>query len=143
MTFPVCFLPLESSIKSLLPPAGLGLSPTLPLLDLSYATRLKDIEFQLCAQSVQWIASTLETAKSEHLRLTIFVPSYFTDSAQPTVNQEWEDLDYMLVQLQISRSISPRLKCRKMPKSNNPETWMRALLPELMNRGTIDVVEVD
>ena len=60
--------------------------------------------------SVQWIVTTLQTAKTEHLqRITILARLRF-DVFVETGRPEWQELDHLLVRLWTSRSIIPSIK---------------------------------
>ena len=142
MIFQVCFLLLQWLVDNLQLPMGLGTSTKPPPLNLSNATRLKNVELRWDTP-VQWITRTLQTAKSQCLRrVTIFAPPSFTNSAQGTLHQEWEELDHVLVQLWTSRSIRPKFKYKETSESDDTGTKLRDLLPELTRRGIIDVVGV-
>jgi hypothetical protein len=109
-------------------------------LDLSKATKLKDVAFQLRESYINWINATLQTARSKSLRhIIIHIPAAFRGSIDETTRLEWQDLDHLLVRLWTTRSIRPVFTYEK-----GAETSFRALvpklLPELMSRGVIDVV---
>jgi len=68
-----------------------------PSLDLSKATKIKDLRFRWKRLSVQWITTTLRTIESKNLRhITIHPTSAGT--IEEAVRQEWQDLDRLLVQ---------------------------------------------
>jgi hypothetical protein len=89
-------------------------------IDLSKATKLKDVAFQPVIQSVKWVATTLRTTpKPQDLReISIYLPYYVTatgvgvDVVQVIGEENWEewlDLDRLLVQFWESGSIRPKV----------------------------------
>ena len=100
------------------------------------------MELHLNTQTVQWITKTLKTAESECLQqIIIYVSSSIINTVQAAVHHEWEDLDHLLVQLWTSRSVRSKLKYTKPPGYDDVVAWVRDLLPELMGRGVVDLVE--
>jgi hypothetical protein len=99
--------------------------------DLSKATELKDLGFQLdiYTEDVQWITATLQTATSPNLRRISIVSPMAFDPIEETTLQEWRDLDRLLVELWTSRSIRPEIKFLY-----GGENMRRSLLPELASR---------
>ena len=103
-----------------------------PPFDFSKATKLKDLEFKLYTPNIQWVTKTLLTVKNiRHIKIQS--QRFFSDSMVASVRHEWRDLDRLLVQLWISRSIRPEI------------TFMcwgvnlgRTLLPELAKKGVFD-----
>ena len=113
----------------------------MPTLDLSKATNLKDVEFRCGRPTVQWITMALQTARSENLQQitgTIYLVGISANSIEDTVRQEWQDLDRVLVQFWTSRSIRPKLTCEA---GNSFRGLAPSLLPGLMRRGFVDLVE--
>ena len=89
-------------------------------IDLSKATKLKDVAFQPTSRSVKWITTTLKTAsKHRDLReISIHLDSYVAivgaggDVVQvigEEIWEEWLDLDRLLVQFWESSSIRPKV----------------------------------
>ena len=112
-------------------------------LDLSKATKLKDMVF-FCGRSIQWITTTVKTAKSENLQqitITLY-PTILTEMGE-TVYREWQDLDHLLVQLWTSRSIRPRVTYKRSKGEDDTRDLVSRLLPELTKRGVVDVDEYD
>ena len=60
--------------------------------------------------SVQWIITTLQTAKTEHLQQITILTRFPFDGFVETDRPEWQELDHLLVQLWTSRSIIPNIK---------------------------------
>ena len=104
-------------------------------LDLSKATKLKCVEFQLGKAWVRWISETLRSARVNTVRqinLTLYATFHVTED----VVREWLDLDHLLVQLWTSHLIVPKV-------TYGPELGVLTsnLVPELMNRGAVHVME--
>jgi hypothetical protein len=60
-----------------------------------------------------------------------------TQSAKKVASEQWLDLDRLLVQLSESRSIRPRF----MSTGRSARAEMRDLLPEITERGMIDLIK--
>ena len=87
--------------------------------------------------SVQWIVTTLQTAKTEHLqRITILARLRF-DVFVETGRPEWQELDHLLVRLWTSRSIIPSIKYFRAQKRTDSVELIPSLLPELATRGAV------
>ena len=117
------------------------LKPGTPLsIDLSNATKLKDIEFRPYEPNVSWINATLQTARSKDLReIIIHIPTTLFRSIDETTRLEWQDLDHLLVWLCTTRSVRPVFTYEKSGEGSGPEERVPELLPELVSRG-FDVV---
>jgi hypothetical protein len=106
-------------------------------LDLSKLAKLKHVEFLWGRWDIQWITTSLQTAKSKCLRqITITInpfPSFFTQVGE-TIYREWQDLDRLLVDLWTSRSIVPKLRFHKEYEGNTLEE----LVPQLCSRGVVE-----
>ena len=77
-------------------------------LDLSKATKLKDLEFRWHEPNVQWISAAIQTIKFGNLRkITLQLIPTLPDLLEDKVRLEWRDLDHLLVQLWTTRSIRP------------------------------------
>jgi len=124
-----------------------------PLYNLSGATKLEDAVFRPTSPGVGWVTKALQTITPEHrdLQISICVPEYLAyvgvDADVKKIIGEanfgqWLDLDHLLIQLWESRSIRSKvtrtlLKGRK----RNMRDCIGCLLPEMMRRGMIDLVE--
>jgi len=112
-----------------------------PSLDLSDATKLKDVAFH-CGRSTKWITTTVKTAKSENLQqITVNSPTATLGQIEEAVYREWEDLDHLLVQLWTSRSIRPRVTYERGKREDGMKDLPSRLLPELTRRGVVEIVE--
>lgn len=81
-----------------------------PPLELSKAVKLKDVSFRLYGPNIQWLVRTLKAAKAESLQQIIIRASAgFYDLIGERDRQEWQDLDWLLVELWASRSIRPEI----------------------------------
>ena len=91
-------------------------------------------------QNVQWITTTLQTAKSRSLQqITILTSSDIKNPDSETVLREWRNLDRLLFQLWTSRSI--RLKIGYKRGLGDLGGLTLTSLPELTARGAVDLVE--
>jgi hypothetical protein len=111
-------------------------------IDLSKATKLKDVVFRLVSWSVEWITIPLQTITPEHQdlrQITIHVLYRLTTDANAvrTIG-EWTDLDLLLVKLWESRSIRPRVEG---VAEQDMRSCVERLLPEITRRGIVDLVE--
>ena len=116
-----------------------------PLLDLSGITKLRDLELRCAVHTIQWINMSLSTVNSEFLQqITIIVTSYYTNFNHPveeSINQEWRDLDRLLMHLWASRSILPRIRYRDVIEEDKLGELLSGLLPKLASKGVVGVVE--
>jgi len=119
-------------------PREVGVSRT-PPLDLSKATKLKDIELSCNESDVQWVTTTVQTATPKSLRqitVTMRTNPYLVEE---TDHRELQDLDRILVQLWISRSIRPKVIYEMIYGDFETLHW----LPGLARGGFIKVVDLD
>jgi hypothetical protein len=100
-----------------------------PPLDFSNAEKLEYVEFNWGLTNVWWITASLQTVKSKYLRQI--------DMLQP----EWGDLDRLLTQLWISRSVLPKVKYNNVGSGLDLEEIAPILLPELTRRGLLGELE--
>jgi len=130
MTYP---LPVESAI-----------------IDLSKATKLRDVLFRPQSSRAKWITAAFQTITPNHRELqkiSLGFP-YFADSLnvdtlkQSTNYGEWLDLDRLLVQFWESRSTGPKVICVVWEgQKRDFRGFTECLFPELTKRGAIDLVE--
>ena len=119
----------------------------MPLLDLSNATKLKDVEFQLYELKVGWINTALHTATSKSLyQITLCFPNSSLLDIIPNLIKEgscleWQDLDHLLVQLWTIHSVCPVFTYEKMEGWIGSGVLVPKLLPELTSRGIVDAPE--
>lgn len=117
----------------------MSIVPETPL-DLSGLTKLRDVMLGTFNQNVQWITTTLQTAKSRSLQqITILTSSDIKNPDSETVLREWRNLDRLLFQLWTSRSI--RLKIGYKRGLGDLGGLTLTSLPELTARGAVDLVE--
>ena len=116
--------------------------PPMVSIDLSTTMKLKELGFWCAVSYVQWITMALQTLQSESLpRITlrpgcaIFGPAY----------EEWHDLDSLLVQLQTSCPVRPKVvygvPVGDVEVGEETMDYVRRFLPELTRRGLVDVVK--
>ena len=112
----------------------------IPSLDLSEATKLKDLEFH-CCRSTQWVTTMVRTAKSGSLQKIAVISSAATAiRIEEEVYWEWQDLDHLLLQLWTSRSIRPKVVYKRGRREDGTGDVVSRLLPELTKRGVVEVV---
>ncbi|KAF9791202.1 hypothetical protein BJ322DRAFT_1104864 [Thelephora terrestris] len=110
-----------------------------PPLDLSEATKLKDIEFWFTRPEIRWNTTALLSAKSEYLQqITIHSLAIFADPVGEGVSQEWQDLDHLLVRLWTERSILPKFQYTKGRVKGGRGEIVPFLLPELTRMGAVE-----
>jgi len=125
-------------------------------IDLSKATKLKDVVFNCRSLSSEWAAEALETITSRHRdlqRISIHIPDLFSQTFDedgvtiewgigPDPGMQWLDLDRALARFWDSHSIRPTV-VHPWTKNQKEEmrNWVGGLLPEVMKRGIIDLVE--
>lgn len=78
-----------------------------------------------------------------HSHLTSFdVGTNIRQTVGEATARQWLDLDHLLVELWESHSIRPKIGCVKLGEERqNVEYCVGCLLPEVTERGIIDVVE--
>jgi hypothetical protein len=113
-----------------------------PPLDLSKATKLKDISLRCNGPNVQPFAMALQTVQSKRLQqITIQPCGAFVYPVEETVLQELQDLDRTLVQFWTSHSDSSKDHVCGGEGKNDLRGLAPSLLPELTRRGAVDLVE--
>ena len=113
-------------------------------LDLSVATKLRDLVFQCTGVNVRWVAMALQTVESKDLQWVTLRPDIPTsvDVIEGTVREEWQDLDRSLVQFWTSHSIRPQVIYSPVSGVKDIRDHASNLLPELTRRGLVDIVRV-
>ena len=111
-------------------------------LDLSKATKLTDLEFQLhtYTPTVQWITATLRTAKCPNLRRIRIFSCVVFDPIEGTTLEEWRELDRLLVRLWTSHSIRPEIDLPNLRGVDGLGDVAPSLFPELMAVGTFNSI---
>ena len=122
------------------------------LIDLSKATKLKDVAFDFEDLSVAWVASTLKTITSRHrdLREVLIVgrtpsgsttwPTNATAVGVQTLGQ-WVDLERTLIQLWESHAVRTEVKYYS-GKGDESRELMENLLPEATKRGIVGLTDI-
>jgi len=115
-------------------------------LDLSEATKLRDVVFRCARANVRWISKALHTARSGDLqRISLELPRHrqvaIEHATWETVHQEWADLDHLLVQFWASHSLRPKVMYESGKWGKEMRDYATMLLPELTRRGIIDLVQ--
>ena len=115
------------------PPVDLGNTPS--PLDLSKATKLRDVGFRFGTPRVQWISITLQTARLDTLqRINIISGAVFTTTRG--VDCGWQELDQLLARLWTSHSVIPKVAYERVLGGFTPN-----LFPQLANRGAVWATE--
>ena len=122
-------------------------------VDLSGATKLKEVAFRFNEYYLAWVTSALETITPEHRDLQqvlIYIPSCsLCDDYKPvkiggTVPEEtylqWVNLDRVLIQLWESHGVRTKAVYAGMRKAEVRES-LRVLLPEITKREVIELVD--
>jgi hypothetical protein len=115
--------------------------------------KLKDVTFT-CWLFPAWILATLRTITRDHTelrRITLALrcsggldnPEDFKLADGGTVYPEWLELDRLLAQLSESHSIRVKVVYNLHTDENGSKERgrMKILLPEVMKRGVVDLVE--
>jgi hypothetical protein len=117
-------------------------------VDLSKATKLKDVVFRPGMRRAEWVVKALQTItpKNRDLRQLIIDIPHNCIFAGPGDNDEegfgepvhgqWPDLDRLLIQFWESHSIRPKVI---FTAEHGVEDSIGSLLPEITKRGIVDV----
>ena len=123
-------------------------------IDLSKATRLKDIAFWPGGLTTQWITTALRIITSDHRdlqKIPLYIPyGCVTNPTGAILRQVIEelayeqrlDLDRLLVEFWELRSIRPKITNGGMPRNDEKGVMsdcMGRLLPEITKGGIIDL----
>ena len=112
----------------------------MPLVDLSKLTKLKEVVFWY--PEIQRITVTLQTAESINLeQIIIHSAPAFSMPIVESGYRKWQDLDRLLLQFWISRSIRPQIKFKSEKDGCDLRSAAPRLFPELTSRGIVDLVE--
>ena len=127
------------------------------LIDLSKATKLKDVVFA-CGHHPQWAVMALRTVTPNHRDLQQFSldTPYITywphlrdintasvrGALGETVHAKWLEIDHLLAQLWESHMIRPKVLYSSSPWMNERKSrrFVEILLPEVTARGTADLI---
>ena len=121
-------------------------------VDLSKATKLKDVVFRPGPWRVEWVTAALQTITPNHRdlrQITIRIPHHLTHAGvlaniERSIGEAharlWLDLDLFLAQLWETRSIRTKVICTT---EGSMGVNIECLFPEMMKRGIIDLVEYD
>ena len=123
------FSPTDAADTYLIVTTVLGTSRKSSPLDLSKATKLKNVDFRSDMPDVQWITKSLESVEFESLRqvnITVNLPTDFTHPIVGVFHRELVDLDRLLVELWTLRSVALHVRCGNVGG--------RSLLPEIATR---------
>jgi hypothetical protein len=116
-------------------------------LDLSKATKLKDVVFRPRPRKVGWVTMALQTITSNHRdlrQITIRMPDYLnhfdilvgiTQPHTAVESEQWANLDRLLVRLWESHLIRSNL----ISTIGDTRYQMKDLLPEVTKRGATDI----
>jgi hypothetical protein len=113
-------------------------------LDLSKATKLKDVEFVCKGQNAEWVSAALRTAEVENLRsisLVLSRQSTRRTSVSALFHLGWVALDRLLVQLWTSLSLRTRVMYDWTGAGRDLERDVARFLPESTRGGILDIVD--
>ena len=122
------------------------------LIDLSKATKLKELKLHFQDLAVAWIASTLKTITSKHMDLrevlitgqALFSSTDWSTNAAAvgdSTRTQWVDLERIIIQLWESHSVRTKVKYYSMRREESNEL-MRDLLPEATRKGVVELVDI-
>jgi hypothetical protein len=126
------------------------------LIDLSKATKLKDVAF-ICEFNPQWIAASLQTITRNHTNLQrvstaahdLLYHTYFIGStpaniipAAEAIYRGWSELDHILARLWESHSthLEIRYGIPVLMGAERARRFMESFLPELTKRGLPELI---
>ena len=116
-----------------------------PPLDLSEATKLKDLRFKWGSDKIQWVTTVLQTVKSENLKKIQIIIGWFATFDNPVegaVCREWWELDRFLVELWSSRSVLSDIRFEEQEGGGDIMGDIApALLPESSKEGFVGMAE--
>lgn len=118
-------------------------------LNLSKATKLRDLTFRPGLETIGWITMALQTITPDHKDLrdiSIYALYCLTHSCvgiKQTLGEatcmQWLDLDRLLIQLWESHSILPTVGCARLGEQGEAmECCIGFLLPEITKRRIVD-----
>lgn len=122
-------------------------------VDLSRATKLKDVTFRIDSSGPEWVTTALRTITPNHrdlLQISISAAYYPTivmfntddviQGAEGQTTRRWLELDQLLAQLWESHSIPLKILCRAPSwKEKSAHESMGLLLPEITRGGTVNL----
>jgi hypothetical protein len=113
-----------------------------PPLDLSKATKLKELSFRCGAVQCPADHDDAPNCSVETPSTDCYPHPYGTlvDPVEERILREWQDLDRLLVQFWTTHSIRPTVKCGRRKGGSNLSALVPSLFPELTRRGLIDVL---
>jgi hypothetical protein len=112
-------------------------------LDLSKATKLKDVKFRCDRPTIRWITTALRSIESKNLQQVIIHCHFILENpVGEAVYREWQDLDHVLVQFWASHSIHPKIKYEVWEGGINWRALAPSLMPELTRRRAVDLLEL-
>ena len=130
---------------------GLGLTS----VDLSRATRLKDVTFLLESSGPEWVTTALQTITPKHrdLRQISISTDYFStlieflgsvsmQKLEEQTAERWLELDRLLTQLWESYSTPPKIICGALSwNEKDVRNLMGRWLPEATRGGTVNLFD--
>jgi hypothetical protein len=145
---PVCRLYTRVRANNLTPIIDLPESA----IDLSKATKLKDVEFTFGLRP-RLLITTLRTVTRDHRELEqislavisargLYDQSDVRSGVGEVAYQQWLELDRIMTRLNESHPVRLKINCNKPldPDGSKERNRMEVLLPEAMARGIVDIV---
>ena len=122
-------------------------------IDLSKATKLKEVTFRFQDLAVAWAASTLKTITSKHMDLrevsikgrALSDPTDWPTNAAAVgddTRTQWVYLERIIIQLWESHSVRTKVKYYSTRREESNEL-MSDLLPEATRKGVVELELVD
>lgn len=114
-------------------------------IDLSKATRLREVVIRLWNLDDGWAGLGLKTLTPEHkdlqlISIYIKIPEYGIETEALSL---WVDLDHTLVQLWESKAITIRVTYDVDNEKTEGRKFVEQLLPEVARRGIVELVGCD
>jgi hypothetical protein len=116
------------------------------LVELSKATKLKEVAFWFNELDIPWIANTLHTITPGHRdlqKILIYAP-YHTDKRVQLISSEihrqWKDLDCLLLQLWESHAVRTKVVYVGRKEGEVQQRLVTILLPGVTRKKVIELV---
>jgi len=109
-------------------------------IDLSKATKLRDLRFRCRVRNVRWIIATLQTVETKNLQ-QIAIRLHIAGPRDSTEGADYQALDRMLVQFWFSHLIRPRFLYILDDGGKTVRDQVSHLFPELTRKGLVDMVK--
>ena len=95
------------------------------------------MEFRLVGSNVQWIITTLQTAKIENIQRVMIRINPHVNPTGETTRLEWQDLDHTLDRLWTLHSVRPEVTYEEIEGRDSLKEVALSLLPKLASKGAV------